>query len=292
MKIGCHVSIAGGLWNAPKNAAAFDCETFQIFSRSPHGGPVAEITPDVKEKFKAEMAANNFKHFVIHAPYIINFGSGKPQTYHGSISIIRNELERGTLLGADYVMFHPGSLKDFADDKEKGMQQVKAGFKEVLEGYEGVTKLLIEISAGAGEVVGDTFEEIAELMEPIKKHKGFGGICFDTQHAFGSGYDMRSEQAVEDTFGKFEKIIGLDYLKMSHVNDSKVDLGSHKDRHEHIDEGQIGKGGFRAFLQFLQKKNLDIPLILETEHDKVQTDIKLLKQLRESLKKFTPTPKG
>lgn len=284
-KIGCHVSIAGGLWNAPKNAHDLGCETFQIFSRSPHGGPVTEITPDVQEKFKVEMDKYDFQQFVIHAPYIINFGSGKPQTYHGSVSIIRKELERGTLLGAQYVMFHPGSLKDFAEDKIKGMQQVKKGFEEVLESYEGKTRLLIEISAGAGEVIGDTFEEIAELMDPIRDHPGFGGICFDTQHAFGSGYDMRSKEAIAETFGKFDKIIGLDYLKMSHVNDSKVNLGSHKDRHEHINEGQIGEEGFRAFLEFLNTKNLDIPLILETEHDKVQTDIELLKQLRDSLKK-------
>ncbi len=284
-KIGCHVSIAGGLWNAPKNAAAFDCETFQIFSRSPHGGPVAEITPDTQAQFKEEMAKYNLSQFVIHAPYIINFGSGKPQTYHGSISIIRKELERGTMLGADYVMFHPGSLKDHVNDKAKGLQQVKDGLLEVLDGYEGTTRLLIEISAGAGEVIGDTFEEITEIMDPLVKHKTFGGVCFDTQHAFGSGYDLRTKPAVLDTFKKFDQIIGLDYLKMSHVNDSKVDFGSHKDRHEHIDEGQIGKAGFQAFLEFLKTKKLDIPLILETEHDKVETDIKLLKKLRDSLKK-------
>jgi deoxyribonuclease IV len=284
-KIGCHVSIAGGLYNAPKNAADLGCETFQIFSRSPHGGPVAEITPETQEQFKAEMEKYGFDQFVIHAPYIINFGSAKPQTYHGSISIIRKELERGSLLGAQYVMFHPGSLKDHADDKAKGLQQVKDGFLELLDGYDGATQLLIEISAGAGEVIGDTFEELAELMEPIKAHPGFGGICFDTQHAFGSGYDLRTPEAVAETFKSFDKNVGLDYLKMSHVNDSKVDFGSHKDRHEHIGEGQIGKKGFAAILEYWNKKKLHIPLILETEHDKVESDIKSLKKLRDSLKK-------
>lgn len=282
-KIGCHVSIAGGLPNAPKNAADFGCETFQIFSRSPHGGPVAEITSEIQKQFKAELSKYKFSTFVIHAPYIINFGSGNPKTYHGSISIIRKELERGTLLGADYVMFHPGSFKDLGE--EKGMKQAQEGLLEVLKGYKGSTKLLIEISAGAGEVIGDTFEEIAKLMKPLKKEKGFGGICFDTQHAFGSGYDLRTKSAVEKTFNDFDKIIGLNFLKMSHVNDSKVEIGAHKDRHEHIDEGFIGKEGFKAFLEFLHKKKLDIPLILETEHDKVETDINLLKKLRDSLKK-------
>ncbi len=281
--IGCHVSIAGGLPKAPKNAADLGCETFQIFSRSPHGGSVPEITPEVQEQFKAELEKYGFKQFVIHAPYILNFGSATPRTYHGSISIVRKELERGTLIGAQYVMFHPGSFKDLGE--EEGMKQAQAGLVEVLDGYTGTTQLLIEISAGAGAVIGDTFEEIAELMKPIKKLKGFGGICFDTQHAFGSGYDLRTKKAVAETFDKFDKIIGLKYLRMAHVNDSKVDLGSHKDRHEHIGEGQIGKAGFLAILEYWQQKSLDIPLILETEHDKVEADIKLLKKLRDSLKK-------
>jgi deoxyribonuclease IV len=280
--IGCHVSIAGGLENAPSRASALGCETFQIFSRSPHGGSVAPILPEVQEKFKAEMDKAKLDTFVIHAPYILNFGSSKKSTYHGSINIVRTDLERGTLLGAKYVMFHPGSFKDLGE--EAGMKQAQEGLEKVLDGYKGTTKLLIEISAGAGSVIGDTFEEIAELMDPIKKHPGFGGICFDTQHAFGSGYDLRTKESVEQVFKKFDKIIGLKYFAMSHTNDSKVELGSHRDRHEHINEGNIGKAGFQAILDFFQKKKMTIPLILETEHDKVEADIKLLKALRDKPK--------
>ncbi len=276
-KIGCHVSIAGGLWNAPQNAADLGCETFQIFSRSPHGGPVAPITEETIEKFRAAMDEHGFTDFVIHAPYIINFGSINPKTYNGSVSIIRTELERGTMLGAKYLMFHPGSLKD---NEQNGLKQVRDGLAEVLDGYKGTTKLLIEISAGAGSVVGDTFEEIAFIMSKIKKHKGFGGICFDTQHAFGSGYDLRTSKAAADTFAQFEKVVGLDKLCMMHANDSKVELGSHRDRHEHIGDGEIGVKGFEAILGFLKSRSLDIPLILETEHDKVVADIKKLKALR------------
>ncbi len=176
-------------------------------------------------------------------------------------------------------MFHPGSFKDLGE--KVGMKQAQEALEKILEGYEGTTQLLIEISAGAGNVIGDTFEELAKLMKPVKKHPGFGGICFDTQHAFGSGYDMRTKAAVEETFTQFDQTIGLSFLKMSHVNDSKVEIGSHKDRHEHINDGFIGEKGFKAFLEFLQKKNLAIPLILETQHDKVEEDIKLLKALRD-----------
>ena len=278
-QVGCHVSIAGGLWNAPKNAAELNCETFQIFSRSPHGGPVKPIDEDTISQFNAAMSEHNFKTFVIHAPYFINLGSATPRIFHGSVTVIRDELERGSKLGAAYVMFHPGSFKDLGE--EAGMKQAKEAMAKILDGYTGTTQLLIEISAGAGSVIGDTFEEVAELMDGVKKHLGFGGICFDTQHAFGSGYDLRDAATVKKTFTSFDKAIGLKYLRMAHVNDSKVDFGSHRDRHEHIDDGQIGKKGFKAILEYFAEKKLNIPLILETEHDKVETDIKLIKALRD-----------
>ncbi len=277
--IGCHVSIAGGLQNAPSRAAQLECETLQIFSRSPHGGPAAPITPQVAKEFKKEMENTGIKSLVIHAPYIINFGSAKKSTFYGSINIIRGELDRGTLLGAQYVMFHPGSFKDLGE--KEGMKQAQEGLVKVLDGYTGSTELLIEISAGAGSVIGDTFEEIAELMKPLLKIKGFGGVCFDTQHAFGSGYDLRTPVAVKKTFAAFDKIIGLKYLRMFHANDSKVGFGSHRDRHEHIGEGHMGQDAFAAIFGFLKQKKLAVPLILETEHDKVVSDIKLLKALRD-----------
>jgi len=276
-KVGCHVSIAGGVWNAPKNAADLKCETFQIFTRSPQGGPAAELTPEVQEKFFSEMQKFGFKDFVVHCPYYINFGSANSRIYHGSISVVRQELERTSLLKGAYVMFHTGSGKDLG--KAKAIKQAQEGLKKVMDGYQGAAKLLIEIAAGAGEILGDTFEEIAELTEPIKKHEGFGGVCFDTQHAWASGYDITRPEAV---FKKFDEAVGLKWLKMSHVNDSKVELGARKDRHEHIGEGIVGKSGLENLLDYWRKRIPEkqvFPLILETEHDKVKTDIKILKAL-------------
>lgn len=283
--VGCHVSIAGGISNAPKNAALLGCETFQIFTRSPQGGPAPKLDNSVIERFKIEMQKNHLADFVAHTPYYINFGSSNPRIYHGSVSVVREELERASLLGAKYVMTHLGSFKDLG--KKDGMKQVREGLKKVLDGYSGSSKFFIEIAAGAGEIIGDTFEELAEIMEPIKKHKGFGGICFDTQHAFASGYDLTTEPAVLSTFKKFDGIIGLKWLKMSHINDSKVELAGHKDRHEHIGDGKIGKDGIKEFLSQLSIINSEsfFPLILETEHGKVKTDIKILKSLRDGLEK-------
>lgn len=295
-KVGCHVSIAGGVWNAPERASLLGCETFQIFTRSPQGGPANSIDDLTIERFKIEMQKYHLTDFVVHCPYYINFGSGKPQTYHSSISIVRGELERTSLLGGKFVMFHTGSGKDLG--KAKAIKQAKEGFKKVLDGYKGSAQLLIEIAAGAGEILGDTFEEVAELMEPLKKHKGFGGVCFDTQHAWASGYDVSKK----DWIKKFDSAIGLKWLKMSHINDSKVELGARKDRHEHIGEGLIGKKGMGGFIENLsaltprplypkgeeESNNVAygaMPLILETEHDKVKIDIKILKSLRDSLGK-------
>lgn len=293
-KIGCHVSAAGGVWNAPKNAAALKCETFQIFTRPPMGGPAPKIDDLTIERFKTEMQKYKFIDFVVHAPYIVNFGSGKKPTYHGSISIVSDELKRANSIGAKYVMTHLGSFKDLG--QEKGMVQAKAGFVSVLEKYESsvsgsktnATKFLLEIAAGSGEVIGDTFEELAELMEPLTKFKTFGGICFDTQHAFSSGYDLRDAKSVANTFKQFNKVIGLKWLKMSHINDSKIDLGGRKDRHEHIGDGKIGEKGFAEIIKHLNSYLLPLdssvfPLILETEHDKVETDLNILKKLRNKI---------
>lgn len=301
--VGCHVSAAGGVWNAPKNARALECETFQIFTRPPMGGKAPVIDKQGMEKFKSELKTYGYDKsiFVVHCPYFVNFGSANPRIFHGSVSVVREELERASLLGAKYVMTHLGSLKDLG--KEKGIVQVKKGLKEVLKGYKGESQFLLEIAAGSGETIGGNFEQLAELMEPLLKTKGFGGICFDTQHAFASGYDLRDDKAVKATFERFNHVIGLEWLKMSHINDSKVDLGARKDRHEHINEGKIGEKGFGSMLKFISKNQKSLtpsplsrkgegesnkvafgsfPLILETEHDKVKADIKLLKKIRDT----------
>lgn len=285
MKIGCHVSMAGGMENAPQRALDLGCETFQIFSRSPRGGKAIPITPELAKKFKDEMKRCDIKDFVIHTPYYINFGSEKNNIYYGSASVVRGELERGSLLGARYVMTHLGSFGVAAE--KDAMQRVIDGLKKVLEGYNGSTLLLLEISAGSGTIIGSNFKQLGKFVKVLKKYKGFGGICFDTQHAFASGYDVSSASAIKKTFLEFDKEIGLQYLQMSHINDSKFPLGSKRDRHDHIGEGHIGRAGFGHFLKFWaaheKKTKREMPLILETEHDKVIADIKALKELRKNV---------
>lgn len=276
MKFGAHVSAAAGLWNAPKNAGSIGCEVLQMFSRPPQGGKPSPITDEVVEKFKAGMKEHKIERAYIHTPYFINLASKEARILHGSVAVIRDELERGTALGCHAVMFHPGSAKDVG--QEKGVQMVIDGLNRVMDGYEGSCKLLIEISAGAGAVMGDSFEEIAAFIDGAERGKEIG-VCFDTQHAFASGYDLRTAEAVDATFKQFDKIVGLKKLIASHCNDSMVELGGKKDRHEHLGKGHIGLEGFRAIVAHPKLKHLD--LILETPWDGgVEDDLAFLKAAR------------
>ncbi len=276
MLFGAHVSIAGGVQNAPLNAGTIGCEVFQMFTRSPQGGFVPEVNDKVIKEFLKNCETTKQKEWYVHTPYFINFASANPRIKHASISVVREELERASKLKAKYLMTHLGSYKDLG--KEKGYLQVVDALNEMLKKYKGQTQFLIEISAGSGEIIGDTFEEIAEIIFHPKLKKYKIGVCFDTQHAFAGGYDLRDEAAVEKTFKKFDEVIGLENLKMSHCNDSLTELGSHKDRHAHLGKGLIGKAGFEALLK--NKKLEKINFVLETENDLVAEDLKLLKKIR------------
>ncbi|MBU4482439.1 deoxyribonuclease IV [Patescibacteria group bacterium] len=274
MLIGAHISSAGGLQNAPKNAHNIGCGVFQFFSRSPRGGKALELSVEVVREFRENMKKYKQKECYIHAPYYINLASSKKNIYHGSISVLREELERGSKLGAKYLMTHLGSAKDLGH--EKSIKQVAKGISEILKNYKGSCEFLMEMSAGSGQIIGDTFEEIAEILKLVEKKLG---ICYDTAHAFESGYDMRDRKSVKKTLNEFDKILGLDKLKLIHINDSKTDLGSRVDRHEHIGKGKIGLEGFKALLSNKKLKNIN--LILETPGDEERiSDIKILKNLR------------
>jgi deoxyribonuclease-4 len=276
MLFGAHVSIAGGIPNAPLNAAKIGCEVFQFFTRSPQGGHVPELNTKIATEFKKNCKISNQKEWYVHTPYFINFASAEPRIKHASIAVVRQELERASTLGAKYLMTHLGSYASLG--REKGFIQLVDALKETLAGYKGQTKFLIEISAGAGEIIGGSFEDIAKIIYHPKLIKFNIGVCFDTQHAFASGYDLRDDEAVKKTFDKFDKIIGLDKLKMSHCNDSRTEFNSHSDHHDHIGEGKIGLPGFKALLS--EKRLQKINFILETKPDAVANDIKLLKKIR------------
>jgi deoxyribonuclease-4 len=280
MKFGAHVSIAGGVQNAPKNAKDIGCETFQMFTHPPQMGRVPDLSEKSVSEFKKELKKYKFTDFYVHAPYIVNFASANPAIRHATINVVRNNLERADLLGATAMMTHLGSSREAG--REDGLKYVVKGLDEMLLGYGGKTQFLIEISAGAGSVIGDTFEEIVWVLKNIQNKNV--GVCFDTQHAFASGYDLRSAEKIDEVFKKFDKLIGLEKLAVIHTNDSKTEFNSHKDRHEHIGKGFLGLSAFEALLSrpYLKDKNF----ILETESDLVEEDLRVLKNIRKKLIKL------
>ncbi len=286
MKIGCHVSIAGGVQNAPKRAADLGCEVFQLFTRSPQGGPAPELTEDIVSEFKREMKrclpaqAGHQGNCYIHTPYYINFASKKEHIRKASIRVVREELERGSLIDAKYVMTHLGSAKDY-DNKDDALSIVADSVSEIMKGYKGKTEFLLEISAGTGDIIGSTFEELEYIFSQLQ-HFDISiyqsvGICLDSAHMFASGYDIKSDDGFKETVAMIKGTVGLDRIKLIHANDSMVGLGEKKDRHEHIGDGKIGISGFEN----LMKQFPNIDMILETDHDKVFEDIKTLKKLRD-----------
>ncbi len=275
-KIGAHVSIAKGIIMAPQRAHDLGCETFQCFTRSPQGGPAPLLAQREITNFKLQMTNFGIETFYIHTPYYINFASLEPRIRHGSIRVVKEELERGSVLGARYAMSHLGSHK--GQTVEEGIAKVTNSVEQILDGYKGTTELLLEIAVGMGNIIGDTFEEAAQILNQVKNLAGFGGICFDTCHAFASGYDFRTPEKALAMLKDFDKKIGLEYLKLSHINDSMVDLGGKRDRHEHIGDGFIGIDGLTSLLKTGPFQKID--WLLETEDSKREEDIKILKQIR------------
>ena len=320
MKFGAHISIAGGIEKAPERAHKIGCECFQMFSRSPQGGKSLELTADKINSFKKNCQKYNLENYYLHTPYYINLASVNNKIYHGSISAIAKELETADLLGAKAVVTHLGSAKD--SSKKEAREKLVEGLVKIFnlsqnppnpllrkgecapplkKGAGGIFNrlLLLEITAGSGNIMGDSFEEIAyfireaekeisilrqtqddnNVMVSLSNHSNIKlGVCFDTAHAFASGYDLRNKKAVQKTFDDFDKIIGLERLGLIHCNDSKVDLGSHIDRHENIGKGKIGIKGFEAILKEPRLKDLDF--ILETPKERVEKDLEILRRLR------------
>jgi len=275
-KIGAHVSAAGSPDLAPDNAKNLGCEVFQFFSRSPRGGTAKPITEEIAKSFQKKSEEYDMESY-IHAPYYINFASQNDRISFGSVSAIQEELRRGTALGVKYVMTHLGSEKDLGE--EKAQEQVIERVKAIFEKKEKwTTKLLLENSAGAKGVVGDTFEELGNIINALDAEVG---VCLDTCHLFASGYDIRDEKGITSTLKEFEKYLPVEKIKLVHANDSKFDLNEHKDRHADIDDGKLSLETFKNLLA--NKTFQKINFILETPggEDRQKKDIAILKKLRD-----------
>lgn len=295
-KVGFHVSIAGGISKSVSNARDLGCNAFQIFTRNPRGWSANPLREKDIQEFKKELARNNNNlkitnnSIFVHMPYLPNLSSSDNSIYRKSLNVLSQEVERCRKLTIPYLVLHLGSHQ--GKGSEHGIDLVVNACNSVLHkgkkgaNSEGEVTLLLENSAGQKHNVGSDFEEIRAILDKLKSsgNKKYVGVCLDTCHAFAAGYDLRTEKSVDKTFDEFNKIIGMkENLKLVHLNDSKDNLSSGRDRHEHIGLGRIGLEGFKAF--FKRKSIVDnVPLIMETPIDERRDNSDNLEVILEIIK--------
>ena len=272
--IGAHVSIAGGVVNAPLNAAAIGAKAFAMFTKNQRQWASPPLTQESIKAFKANCKAHGFsaEHILPHDGYLINLGNPDPAKRAQSLKAFTDEMSRCMQLGLDRLNFHPGShLREIPEDD--CLKLIAESVNAALSETEGVTAV-IENTAGQGSNLGYSFEQIARIMELIEDQSRVG-VCIDTCHSFAAGYDLKSEDGYEQTMNAFERIIGFRFLRGVHLNDSKSVLGGHLDRHNSIGKGELGLEPFRRLMNDRRFDN--IPMVLETIDETLwPEEIKLL----------------
>ena len=275
------MSIAGGFFRSVERGRKIGCRTIQIFSKSNNQWAAPPIAPEAVEQFTDAVRKSGIQPVFAHAAYLINLGSADSTTAQRSKQALKTELERATTLGLSFLVLHPGSCK--GDGEAEGLKQIASAAAWALDQVKGASvRLLYEIAAGQGSCLGHRFEHLADLLR-LTGRPDQTGVCLDTCHLFAAGYDLRSESSYRKTMEEFDRIVGLEKVKVVHLNDSKKELGSRVDRHEHIGQGKIGLEAFRCLLN--DRRFSHVPMVLETPKDEECTeDVMNLKTLRGLLK--------
>ncbi|GAB4326274.1 MAG: deoxyribonuclease IV [Candidatus Zixiibacteriota bacterium] len=269
--IGAHMSIAGGVFNAVLHAEKAGCRCVQLFVKSSNQWRAKPLTDEEIAQFKEERKRTKIGPAVAHSSYLINIGSPDRELFEKSREALRVELERCDQLGVEYLVFHPGA--HVGSGVDAGIQRIADGMNWVLSKLpDAQSMLLLETTAGAGSHIGSRFEELRAILDKLEQPTR-AAVCLDTCHIFSAGYDIRTETAYKATMKEFNSILGYPLLKALHFNDSKFDIGTHKDRHEHIGKGYIGKEGFGFFMRDSKLKK--VPKILETPKDEAGKNDKM-----------------
>ncbi|WP_263078895.1 deoxyribonuclease IV [Endozoicomonas sp. Mp262] len=275
--VGAHVSAAGGVENAPVNAYKLGATAFALFTKNQRQWQAKPLSDNNIALFKARCEQYGYKpeQILPHDSYLINLGHPEPQALEKSRLAFIDELQRCMQLGLDRLNFHPGShLRKM--DVGDCLARIAESINLALDKTEGVIAV-IENTAGQGSNLGWRFEELAEIIDQVED-KDRVGVCLDTCHTFVAGYDLRTAEACETTFADFDRIVGFRYLKGMHLNDSKAALGSRKDRHHSLGQGEIGWDVFRYIMQ--DDRFNGIPMVLETIDDTIWAEeIQALRKL-------------
>lgn len=272
LNIGCHLSISKGYENMGNEALKINANTFQFFTRNPRGGKIKDLNENDINKLLGLMQENKFAKILAHAPYTMNLCSDKEDIRDFAKNMMKEDLERMEYLPGNMYNFHPGS--HVGQGTEKGIEYIVKALNEVLTENQNTT-VLLETMAGKGTEIGRNFEELKMIIDKVYL-KDKLGVCLDTCHINDAGYDVSNMDKVLE---EFDKVIGLDYLKAIHLNDSMNEKGSHKDRHQKIGEGTIGIKNIEKIINNSILKR--IPFYLETpnELDGYAKEIKLLRDL-------------
>ncbi|MEP6765881.1 MAG: deoxyribonuclease IV [Gemmatimonadaceae bacterium] len=274
--LGAHVSVAGGSWFAAERCREISSTGSQIFTKNANRWIEREVEDAEAAQYRLEMANTHVRWTCAHDSYLINLASPDEALRARSIECFRGELRRCHALGLHALVSHPGN---FIDERQAGIARNVAGIVEALEAEQGPTRLLMELTAGQGTVLGSTFEEMAAMLNALPKNVSKRvGVCLDTAHVWAAGYDLIND--FDGVFQKFDDTIGLDRLECLHLNDSKAKLGSHLDRHDLIGEGSIGAEPFRRIMT--DDRLSLVPKVIETPKgdDFPAADARMLARLR------------
>ncbi|MBP2134082.1 deoxyribonuclease-4 [Methanomicrobium sp. W14] len=275
-KVGCHVSIAGSLEKSVERAENIGCTTFQIFTGNPRGWNAKDISEKDVGDFTGKLENSHISPVVAHMPYLPNLATPKPDLYKKSCDVLIREIERCSLLKVPYLVTHLGS--HLGKGRDEGVQRTVEALSGAVESVKSDVMILLENTAGTKNSIGGTLEDIGEILDTAGKTKRIG-TCFDTCHAFAAGYDLSTEKGFNETISGYDTCIGLDRLKVVHLNDAKGECNSRLDRHEHIGLGKIGDEGLKRVVN--HPKLRELAFILETPVDKKRGDIENVSHARE-----------
>jgi deoxyribonuclease IV len=272
VRVGVHVSIAGGLTMAVERAQRLGCQSMQVFSKSPRGWAARPLDPDDVRKAHRLRTEWGIHPFAVHGSYLLNLATPDSVLYEKSVAGLKDELVRCRMLGADYFVLHAGCRKPGQTD---ALSRIARGIRTVLKDR-SLPRILLENTAGEQGEIGSQFQELAELLQMIASDRV--GICLDTCHTLAAGYDITTPRGTARLMREIDDTIGLPAIQFIHANDSKRGLASHVDRHEHIGSGAVGSGGFRYPLW--QTPLRHIPMVLETPKESEDDDTRNLRAIR------------